>query len=163
MKPRYETVVSLFIALACALTGVADANGLDYPKARRDARVDVYHGVEVADPYRWLEDLGAAETRAFMVSQENLLASYLDRERVRALERRIEILGETGASVSVPIFAGGRYFYTVREPEQRLAVILARRRGRESDGVPILDPNVRPALTSRILRSPHRVPFSTTR
>ncbi len=95
----------------------------------------------MADPYRWLEDLGAAETQGWMESQESLLGSYLDRERVAAPERRIEALGQTGASTSVPTFAGGRYFYTVREPEQRLAVIFARR-GLENDGVTVLDPNV---------------------
>ena len=140
MQPRTGSVVSLLVVSMWVFAGVLHANGLEYPKVRRGAQVDVYHGVEVPDPYRWLEDLDAAETKAFIAAQETLFGSYLDRQGVAALERRIEALGETGANTSVPTFAGGRYFYTVQEPEQRLAVIFARK-GLEQDAVAILDPN----------------------
>lgn len=140
MHPKsLSAKICLFVASTLAFAGVAHANGLDYPKARRDAQVDVYHGVEVADPYRWLEDLESAETQAFMNAQEALFASYLDRQRVAALERRIEALGETGDNVSVPAFAGGRYFYTVRKPDARHPVVVARR-GRDGESATVLDP-----------------------
>ena len=32
-----------------------------YPDARRAEVVDDYHGTEVADPYRWLEDMESDE------------------------------------------------------------------------------------------------------
>ncbi len=137
MKPR--NALCLFVVTTLALTASVHADGLDYPRAHRAAQVDVYHGVEVADPYRWLEDLEAAETQAFMTAQEALLESYLDRERVAALERRIEALGNTGANVSAPIFAAGRYFYTVREPDARHAVVVSRR-GLDGEGATVLDP-----------------------
>jgi len=50
----------------------------DYPETRRDARLDDYHGVSVADPYRWLEDLQAEDTRGWIEAQNALTRRQLD-------------------------------------------------------------------------------------
>ncbi|HET7698736.1 MAG TPA: prolyl oligopeptidase family serine peptidase [Vicinamibacterales bacterium] len=49
-----------------------------YPPARVDPLVEVLHGVAVADPYRWLEDDGSPETRAWVDAQNALTRSMLD-------------------------------------------------------------------------------------
>lgn len=49
-----------------------------YPPARRFELIEELHGVAVADPYRWLEDPDAAETRAFVEAQNRLSRAYLD-------------------------------------------------------------------------------------
>ncbi|MEM7582059.1 MAG: prolyl oligopeptidase family serine peptidase [Acidobacteriota bacterium] len=111
-----------------------------FPESRRDTVVDTYHGVRIADPYRWLEDLESAETHTWMASQEKALDAFLDDERVARLEAWIEALGETGARVSAPIHAAGRYFYTERQPGQDHGVVQTRR-GLEGRSQPVLDPN----------------------
>ena len=39
------------------------------PETRRDNTREVLHGVEIADPYRWLEDQESPETRAWIDAQ----------------------------------------------------------------------------------------------
>src|SRR5688572_23770951 len=67
---------SLNPAYACALLVAAcatlPAGGLQYPATARAGTADDYFGTRVADPYRWLEDLGSAETRAWVEAQNAL-------------------------------------------------------------------------------------------
>ena len=46
-----------------------------YPAAHRGDVVDTFHGTKVPDPYRWLEDPQAPETRAFIDAQNALTES----------------------------------------------------------------------------------------
>ena len=62
----------------------------DYPQARRSEQIDNYHGVEVADPYRWLEDPDSEETRAWIEAENKLTFSYLKQIPQRdAIEKRL--------------------------------------------------------------------------
>ena len=60
----------------------------DYPVARKGDVVETYHGVEVADPYRWLEDPDSEETRAWIDAENALTFDFLEsipeRSRINA-------------------------------------------------------------------------------
>ncbi|NIP88953.1 MAG: S9 family peptidase, partial [Gammaproteobacteria bacterium] len=43
-----------------------------------------YHGIEVADPYRWLEDLTSDATNAWIASQNAVSDPYLEALPMRA-------------------------------------------------------------------------------
>ena len=47
--------------------------GPDYPVTRTVDVVETYHGVEVVDPYRWLEDIESVEVNAW-IAEQNMLA-----------------------------------------------------------------------------------------
>jgi prolyl oligopeptidase len=82
-----------------------------YPPARRMALVDEYHGVGVADPYRWLEDLDSAETRAWVAVQHRITAAFLDLipERDEIRKRLTELWNYE--RYGLPVKEGGRYFF----------------------------------------------------
>jgi prolyl oligopeptidase len=55
-----------------------------YPPARREPCGELCHGVDVADPYRWLEDPGSEETRSFVAAQNVLTRAHLHGLAARA-------------------------------------------------------------------------------
>lgn len=95
----------------------------NYPAARKSDQVDDYHGVKVADPYRWLEDLDSEETRAWVEAQNKLsfgfLASIPERN---ALKDRITKLWNY-EKYGIPFKEGNRYFYTRNSGLQNQAVL----------------------------------------
>ena len=49
----------------------------DYPSPKRLDLVESIHGRDVADPYRWMEDLDSEETRDWIERQNRLTSDYL--------------------------------------------------------------------------------------
>ncbi|HVD16222.1 MAG TPA: prolyl oligopeptidase family serine peptidase [Actinomycetota bacterium] len=99
---------------------------MDYPSAHRLDLVDVLHGTEVADPYRWLEDPDAPETKAWSEAQDKLAREVLDHLPGReAFRERLRELLAAGLA-TVPEVRGRRAFFTRRGPGQEHAVLLVR-------------------------------------
>ena len=70
--------IGALLLLGVHAGSVSASPPLSYPPAPRDARVDVYQGREVADPYRWLEDIDSSGTRAWVSAEDRLSREYLD-------------------------------------------------------------------------------------
>ena len=83
---------------------------LRYPKIHKINQVDDYHGTQVSDPYRWLEDSNSAETREWIKSQNHLTQSYLkdipEREKIK---KRLEELWDFPRAYA-PLKVKGKYF-----------------------------------------------------
>jgi prolyl oligopeptidase len=94
-----------------------------YPAAPRQHVVEIIHGHEVADPYRWLEDANSPQTQDWLRGQDELYRQYLAGLTGRdALAARLtELLG--AGDVAPPVWRGERQFYTRREPGQEHAVL----------------------------------------
>mgnify|MGYP003348051723 CR=1 FL=1 len=76
------------VAMALALTAALSAQTpLTYPATRKADVVDDYFGTKVADPYRWLEDDNAPETKAWVEAQNKVTFAYLaaipEREKIK--------------------------------------------------------------------------------
>ncbi|GAA4614539.1 prolyl oligopeptidase family serine peptidase [Actinoallomurus liliacearum] len=94
-----------------------------YPSAHRQDIVEEIHGHRVADPYRWLEDPNADDTKKWLTAQDELFHEEVDglpgRDRLRARVR--ELLG--AGSVGAPVWRGERRFFMRRTAEQEHAVL----------------------------------------
>src|SRR6478609_4166484 len=96
------------------------------PKAATSIVSDDYHGRRVNDPYRWLENAGAAETQRFVEEQNAYTRSVLEGVSGRdELRRRVEQLLTIGR-VASPRVGGDRYFYERRDGRQNQAVVYVR-------------------------------------
>jgi prolyl oligopeptidase len=109
-----------------------------YPDAPRLDVTDVLHGVEVHDPYRWLEDASSPETRRWSAAEDALARADLDAVPGRdAVAARLHELLSAGG-VGAPMLRGDRAFLTRRDPGQEHPVLLVR----EPDGTErtLIDP-----------------------
>jgi len=113
-----------------------------YPSARRLAVSEDLSGHRVSDPYRWLEDPDSDETHTWLRAQDELFRGYADvRPGVGALAERILELTGTG-HIGVPVWRGGRRFFTRRMPGQEHAVLCTAdpRAGAADPGAGAADP-----------------------
>ena len=123
------------------LRGVpAMASNVQPPKTRKENIKDVLHGVEVVDPYRWLEDQTSPDTRAWLEEQHNYARAILDPLPARAaLKKRIGELLKTN-SLSTPSIRNERYFYSRRKADQDMPVFYVRE-GKDGPERVLLDCN----------------------
>ncbi|MYM93525.1 prolyl oligopeptidase family serine peptidase [Duganella vulcania] len=106
-------------AQTCAVAGP----GMNYPVTRTVDQTDDYHGVKVADPYRWLEDANSDETHAWVEAQNKLTQGYLSQIPGRdAIKSRLTKLWNF-ERFSVPFKEGGRYFYSRNDGLQNQSVL----------------------------------------
>ncbi len=110
------------------------------PATRTDNVIDDYHGVQVADPYRWLEDQQSPETRAWIDAQNKYTDSLLDAwPQKEELKRQVSGLLKIDA-IGMPREQNGRAFFTKRAADQDQAVLCVRKSAGGEDEV-LLDPN----------------------
>ncbi|MFA9219434.1 MAG: prolyl oligopeptidase family protein, partial [Sphingomonadaceae bacterium] len=146
MEFRRATLFAGLIAIggaqgnAMAQSCPANGQGLAYPVTRTVDQQDDYHGVTIADPYRWLEDANSAETAAWVQAQNQLTQSYLSQiPRREAIKTRLTKLWNF-ERFSVPFKEGGRYFYSRNDGLQNQAVLYTMKSLSDSPRL-LLDPN----------------------
>ena len=127
-------------SLALAAPACSNGPGLTYPVSRTVEQKDDYHGVAVADPYRWLEDANSEETHAWVEAQNKLTQSYLAQiPRREAIKQRLTQLWNF-ERFSVPFKEGGRYFYSRNDGLQNQSALYTMKALSDTPRL-LLDPN----------------------
>jgi prolyl oligopeptidase len=143
MNRSRSSRVSVGILLACAAVATplpGQATQPTYPASRSVDSIDAYHGLRLADPYRWMEAIDAPDVAEWVKAQNALTLPYLEQLPGRdAFKNRITALYNYARS-GVPFFEGGRWFYSRNTGLQRQNVWYSRTTLTGPERM-VLDPN----------------------
>src|SRR5690606_23198549 len=109
----------IFVLLSIAIVSCQSQNKIEavkditlkpYPQTEKITHKDTYFGVEVEDPYRWLEDDLSDKTKAWVTAQNEVTQDYLAQIPFRdAIKSRLETLWNY-EKFSAP-YQEGEYIY----------------------------------------------------
>lgn len=130
--------MSMSISTGSALA--QQSSGIIYPVTQKTDSVDDYHGVKIADPYRWLEDDHSEATGAWVKQQNAVTNAYLEKIPFReAIKKRLSTLWNY-PKTGVPFREGEFYYYYKNDGLQNQSV-LYRQKGLNGTPEVFLDPN----------------------
>jgi len=138
---RFFSKFAIGVALVLVFGHQLDAlPAPEHPPTRTVDVVDNYHGIEVADPFRWLEQLGSSDTLSWVEAQNRVTEDYLTSLPLRpALQKRITELWNYPKS-TVPVRVGGQFWYRKNNGLQRQSPIYSRAT-LTAPPVLVMDPN----------------------
>lgn len=134
------SIPALLFSCAPADNSQVASDQFDYPETAKIDHTDTYHGVEVADPYRWLENDTTVETSTWVDAQNEVSYGYLNsipsRQKIR--DRYEELFNYE--KVSSPRKVGENYFFYKNSGLQNQSVIYIKN-GLDADEEVFIDPN----------------------
>ncbi len=140
MKIRFLSVALALLVFWSCKQGEQVSTSFNYPETATVDTVDTYFGVEVPDPYRWLEDDRSDETAAWVKSQNDVTFGYLNNIPYREkLKDRLAKLFDY-ERVSSPTKNGDYDYFTKNDGLQNQSVWY-RRKNADDEPEVFLDPN----------------------
>ncbi|HTD93298.1 MAG TPA: hypothetical protein VK644_05785, partial [Chitinophagaceae bacterium] len=113
---------------------------LQYPQTKKTTVTDDYHGIKVEDPYRWLEDDHATDTKEWVKEQNKVTFGYLATIPFRdKVKKRLEQLWNY-PKYSSPFKKADRYYFFKNDGLQNQSIMYSQL---GLDGTPeeFLNPN----------------------
>lgn len=116
------------------------ADTLHYPLTRKEDVTENIHGVDIADPYRWLEDDHSEDTKAWVKAQNEVTFGYLEKLPMRdRVQSRLKEMWNY-ERVGMPSRRGGRWFFSHNSGLQNQSVLMTAD-SLDAEGKVLLDPN----------------------
>ncbi|WP_282079938.1 prolyl oligopeptidase family serine peptidase [Aquimarina algiphila] len=113
---------------------------LNYPETKKVDTIDTYFGIEVQDPYRWLEDDRSEETENWVANQNKTTFGYLENIPFRSdLKKRLSDLWNY-EKVGSP-FKEGEYTYFYKNDGLQNQYVIYRFKNEGDEPEVFLDPN----------------------
>ncbi len=137
MSPRRLTALAVMMPTLAAAQGPGP---LKYPDARRADTVETLHGRAVPDPYRWLEDPNADETKAWIAAENRVTFGYLAQVPSRtAIRTRLTRLWNY-ERFGTPSREGDWYIFAKNDGLQNQSIIY-KTRALDAPAEILIDPN----------------------
>jgi prolyl oligopeptidase len=139
-----HTVVFAAFMFSAAAPSVASAADPTAPATQTDTVSDTYHGITVADPYRWLENGDDPRVHAWSVAQDERTRAYLDGLAVRKpiYDRLFRLNAQASPSFSGLHPAGDKIFAIYNQPpKQQPMIAMLPRSADPAAARVIVDPN----------------------
>lgn len=140
-RPKCLSLLTCLMLLMLQMTCVGPKASKTPPITHRDSFREILHGVEISDPYRWLEEQNSPETREWIKSQNAYTHALLDNLPYRkhiydSLARLMRI-----DSVESPIERNNRYFFRKKRAEDELRILYVRY-GLNGEDKVLIDPHL---------------------
>jgi prolyl oligopeptidase len=121
---------------------LADDPLLKYPKSRRIDHVDKIHGVDIKDPYRWLEDdvRESREVAAWVAAQNKVTFNYLGNIPAREIIKEKLTKLWNYERFSAPLKVANKYYFFKNDGLQNQSVLYSVDKLNGAARV-VLDPN----------------------
>ncbi len=145
--PRIVCRIAFFLGCVLGLSqlaAVAQPPAVSPPPTFQSIVTDSYHGVEVSEAYRWLEDAEDPRVRQWTARQKAYARAHLDNlPGVDAIREQVtEILGSQTPRYSAVTSQAGRLFAIKQQPPKQQPFIVAIKSLDEvAAAVTIVDPN----------------------
>jgi len=128
------------LSLTLSSTALMAQQPITYPTTQKTEQTDDYFGTQVADPYRWLENDTAANTKAWVEAQNKVTFGYLSGIPFRQqVKKRLEQLWNY-PKYSAPSQEGQYYFFSKNDGLQNQSVYYYQQ-GLNAPPEVFLDPN----------------------
>ncbi len=127
-------------------------NNINYPFSEKQDIKNDYFGTTIKDPYRWLEDDNAPETKAWVDKQNEVTQAYLKNSPMgkEIVDELTQLWNYT--KYSSP-FKKGDYYYFYKNDGLQNQAVLYQQKGLEAEPVEFLNPNTMNAKGTSALGS----------
>ncbi|WP_435578575.1 prolyl oligopeptidase family serine peptidase [Gilvibacter sp.] len=142
MKRLFGAALLAVVAMSCQENTPEPVPTVEYHQTKKVDTVDTYFGVNVADPYRWLEDDRSEETEAWVDAQNEVTNGFLDTIPFREeLKARLESIWNY-EKVTAPFKEGDYTYFRKNDGLQNQYVVYRYKTGDDPSTAEVfLDPN----------------------
>ena len=132
------------IAAAFVLIAGCTPSRVPYPPTEKKPLTDAYHGTNVTDDYRWLDDPHDTAVTSWVAAQNALTRSLLDKVSARgAIAARLkQLYGEKSVSYDARFFRGQLFATKYQPPKEQPFIVVMDSPDDPVSEHTVLDPNV---------------------